>query len=97
MRHGRVEHTLELVSGDLDPIVLGVDVGTLLVTRETYTAGRGGPGLIEEMFSDYRPVGGVQMPFAAERRVGQFSVKRRVTDIQINAPLDPTLFKRSGS
>jgi zinc protease len=94
---GRVEHSLELVSGDLDPIVLGVDARTLLVTRESYTAGRGGPGLIEEMFSDYRPVGGVQMPFAAERRAGQFSVKRRVTDIQINAPLDPTLFKRSGS
>ena len=35
--------------------------------------------------------------YEAERRVGQFSVKRRVTDIQINAPLDPTLFKRSGS
>ena len=42
---GRVEHMLELVSEDLDPVVLAIDSGTLLVTRETYTAGgRGGPG-----------------------------------------------------
>ena len=94
---GRVEHTLEVVIGDLDPIVLGIDARTLLVTRETYSAGRGGPGMVEELFSDYRPVDGVQMPYTAERRVGQFSVKRRVTDIQINTPLDPALFKRSGS
>jgi zinc protease len=94
----RVEHTLELVSGDLDPIILAVDAGTLLVTRESYSAaGRGGPALVEELFSDYRPVNGVQVPFAAERRVGRLSVKRRVTDIQINTPLDPSLFRRSGS
>jgi zinc protease len=95
---GRVEHMLEVISGDLDPIVLAIDSGSLMVTRETYTAaGRGGPTLVEERFSDYRPVDGVQMPFAAERRVGRFTVKRRVTDIQINTPLDPSLFKRSAS
>jgi len=89
---------LELASSDLDPIILAVDAGTLLVTRESYSAGgRGGPALVEELFSDYRRVNGVQVPFAAERRVGRLSVKRRVTDIQINTPLDPSLFKRSGS
>jgi zinc protease len=94
---GRVEHALELTGGDLDPIILAVDSRTLLVTRETYTAGRGGSALVQELFSDYRAVDGVQMPFAAERRVGPLSVKRRVTDIQINTLLDPSLFKRSGS
>ena len=95
---GRVEHTIELVSAGLDPVVLAVDAGTMLVTRETYTAGNGGQqALVEELFSDYRAVDGVQMPFAAQRRVGRFSVKRRVIDIHINTPLDPSLFKRSGS
>ena len=80
---------VEVISEDLDPIVLAIDSGSLMVTRESYTAaGRGGPTLVEERFSDYRPVDGVQMPFAAERRV---------TDIQINTPLDPSLFKRSAS
>jgi zinc protease len=94
---GHVERTLELVSGGLDPIVLGVDADTMLVTRETYTAGSGGLARVEELFSDYRTVDGVKMPFAAERRVGPLSVRRRVTGIQINTPLDPSLFKRSGS
>jgi zinc protease len=93
---GRVERAIELSGGDLDPIVLAVDPDTMLVTRETYTAG-GGLALVEELFSDYRAVDGVQMPFAAERRVGRLSVKRRVTEIRINTPIDPSLFKRSGS
>ena len=94
---GRVERAIELSSGDLDPVVLAVDADTMLVARETYAAGSGGLALVEELFSDYRAVQGVQMPFAAERRVGRLSVKRRVTDIQINTSLDPSLFKRSGS
>jgi hypothetical protein len=37
------------------------------------------------------------MPFMAERHVGPITVKRRVLDVQLNRPLDPSLFKRSGS
>jgi hypothetical protein len=39
----------------------------------------------------------VQMPFAAERRVGPLSISRQVQDIRINRPIDPSLFIRSGS
>ena len=57
--------------------------------------------LIEETFSDYRAVSGVQMPFAAERRTWPptmpMIIKRHVTDLQINRPIDPLLFTRPAS
>jgi len=31
------------------------------------------------------------------RRVGSLSVERRATDVQINTPIDPALFKRPAS
>ena len=46
---------------------------------------------------DYRAVDGVQIAFQATRQVGGRSVERRVTDVKINAPVDPTLFKRPAS
>jgi hypothetical protein len=67
------------------------------VTKEAFAAGPGGQALVEESFSDYRAVDGVQVPFMAERHVGPITVKRRVLDVQINRPIDPSLFKRSGS
>jgi len=89
--------TLELSTSTSSPIILSIDAETMRVTKQAYAAGPGGQALVEERFSDYRAVDGVQMPFSAERRVGPISVKRRVLDIQINRPLEPSLFKRSGS
>jgi hypothetical protein len=60
----------------------------------------GGPGqpLVEELFSDYRPVDAVQIAFLAQvRRGGQLILERRITSIKINAPLDSALFKRPAS
>jgi zinc protease len=94
---GRNVRTLELSSATTSPIVLSIDAETMRVTKEAFAAGPGGQALVEESFSDYRAVDGVQMPFMAERHVGPISVKRRVLDIQINRPLEPSLFKRSGS
>jgi zinc protease len=94
---GRNVRTIELSSATMSPIVLSIDAETMRVTKEAFAAGPGGQALVEESFSDYRAVDGVQMPFMAERHVGPISVKRRVLDIQINRPLEPSLFKRSGS
>ena len=74
-----------------------MDPETQLVTKETYLADRPAQPLVEETFSDYRSVEGVQVAFAAERRIGTRVVKRRVSDIKINTPLDPALFKRPRS
>jgi hypothetical protein len=50
------------------------------------------------MFSDYKPVDGVQIAFTANVVVGGKPIlKRRVSDIQINASLNPALFKRPTS
>ena len=49
-----------------------------------------GQPLIEELFSDYRPVDGVHVAFAAEVRAdGKPVVTRRLNEIAINAALDP--------
>jgi zinc protease len=94
---GHVNHALELSARDLNPIVLYIDPDTGLVTKQTFVADLTGQPLVEEQFSDYRPVDGVQIAFRATRKIGTLSVERRVTDIRINAPIDPSLFKRPGS
>jgi hypothetical protein len=94
---GRPQRVLELTGTDQNPIVLDIDAETFRVTKESYAAGAGGQALVDEAFSDYRVVDGVQMPFAAERRAGPLVIRRRVTDIQINRPVDPQLFARPAS
>jgi len=94
---GRTERVLEVEGPGGTPILLNIDAGTYRVVKESFAAGAGGRALVEETFSDYRSVNGVQMPFAAERRVGPLSIGRRVHDIRINEPIDPSIFTRSGS
>jgi hypothetical protein len=94
---GRNVRTLELSTNTTSPIVLSIDAETMRVTKEAFAAGPGGQAFVEDSFSDYRAVDGVQMPFMAERHVGPITVKRRVLDVQLNRPIDPSLFKRSGS
>jgi len=66
--------------------------------RKQVFAGEGpGRPLIEEQFSDYRPVDGIQLAFTASRKVGPQTVERRASSIKINPPIDPTLFKRPAS
>jgi zinc protease len=92
---GTRHHTLEVSGTDLDPIVLYIDPDTGLISKQTYVAGGAGRPVIEEMFSDYRPVDGVQIAYGATiQRGGQPVLARRVTNIKINAPIDPALFKR---
>jgi zinc protease len=94
---GGTEHVLEVTGLDGNPIVLTIDGETYRVTKESYAAGGRGQALVEETFSDYRAVSGVQMPFLAVRRVGPLSITRRVSDIRVNQPVAPSLFTRSGS
>jgi zinc protease len=94
---GRNTRTIEISSNTMSPIVLSIDPETMRVTKEAFAAGPGGQVLVEESFSDYRAVDGVQMPFLAERHVGPVAIKRRVLDMQLNRPLEPSLFKRPAS
>jgi hypothetical protein len=92
---GKVHRALELSAVDLDPMALYIDPETNLIVKQTYVAGGVGRPLVEELFADYRPVDGVQIAFTARvRRGGQPILERQITDIKINPPLDPALFKR---
>jgi zinc protease len=93
---GKTEHALEVSSSDLNPIVLYIDSDSGLIRRQAFAEGPGRP-LVTERFSDYRTVDGLQIPFSASRKVGDITVERKVTDIKINPPIDPSLFKRPAS
>ncbi len=93
---GHVSHALELSAKDLNPVVLYVDPSSGLITKETFVAGPNNV-LIEEAFSDYRAVEGVQFAFHAQRTAGELKAERQVRDIAVNPALDPSLFKRPAS
>ena len=94
---GRISHALELSARDLNPIVLYVDPDSGLIRKRMYTADAPGRPVIEEEFSDYRPIDGIQIAFRATQKVGPLSVERRVIDVKVNAPIDAALFQRPAS
>ena len=92
---GVVHHVMELSAAGADPFILYIDPSTNLISKETYVAAGPERPLVEEVYSDYRPVDGVQVAFtAAIRQGGRQVVERRVTAFTINTPLDSALFKR---
>jgi hypothetical protein len=94
---GQVSHAIELSATDLNPIVLYIDPQSSLIRKRVYAADAPGRPVVDEAFFDYRDVDGIQFAFRATQKVGPVSVERRVTDVKINAPIDPALFKRPAS
>ena len=95
---GTLRHALELSSNTVEPFVLYIDPATNLIDKEAYVSGEPGQPLVEEIYSDYRPVDGVQIAFSGSmRRAGRRLLTRRVMKFTINTLLDPSLFKRPGS
>jgi zinc protease len=95
---GALRYTLELSGSDLDPTILYIDPETGLVVKQSYVAGGRGTPLVEELFSDYRAVDGVQVAFGTTVRIrGESVLDRRVAAFTINAPISPALFKRPTS
>ena len=91
---GALHHALEISAPDLNPVVLLINRETAQIDRQTFVADAPGRPIIEEEFSDYRPVDDVQIAFHGVRRNGSQTLERRISDIKINTPLDPALFKR---
>jgi zinc protease len=95
---GKVSHALEFSARDLNPIVLSIDPANGLVTKQTFVAPPAAGGdLVEETFSDYRAVDGVQFAFLAERTSGELKVERQVHEIKVNPPVDSATFSRPRS
>jgi hypothetical protein len=92
-----VDHAIELTAPDLNPVVLYIDPDTALISKLTFVDDGPARPLVEERFSDYRNVSGLQIAFRATRRVGGQTVDRWVSDVKTNVALDPSLFKRPGS
>ncbi|MGE0445068.1 MAG: M16 family metallopeptidase [Vicinamibacterales bacterium] len=87
---------LELRGPQLPPTRLYINQ-QMLVARQAYsTPGPDGtPVQVEELFSDYRPVEGIRVPFEASvRRDGRPLLDRTLTRMVINGPVDDTLFAR---
>jgi zinc protease len=76
------------------PVTLVLDAKSGRILRATYPA----PGLsgeVEEAFSDYRDVNGLQVAFAVTLKHPQLgTMKRVIRKFDYNTPLDPALFTK---
>ena len=92
---GRVQ-VLEISGPNLDRVRLLID-DEMLIAGQAYTlAGPDGEQLLsEEVFSDYRTVDGVRVPFEAQRLLnGQPVMKRTLTKVVLNEPIPESMFSR---
>ena len=97
-RDGRVLKVVEISGEGVSPVRLYIDPSNQIVRQTFATAGPDGrPMQAEELFSDYRDVEGIQVPFKAEvLRNGRTILDRTLTAVKFNAELDPSLFARPG-
>jgi len=78
-------------------VLLYIDPESGLIDKLAFVDDAPSRPLVEERFADYRMVDGIQIPFQGSRKIGTQSVERRTTDVKLNTPIDPTLFKRPAS
>ena len=83
---GKLHQAVELSGAGLDPMVMYIDPDTSHVAKLAYVVNGPGKPLVEEIFSDHKPVDGVQVAFTASvRQAGRAVIERRIIDIKINA------------
>jgi zinc protease len=95
-RDGKVLRVAEVSGEGFSPVRLYIDPSFQVVRQTFAISGPDGRAVqAEEVFSDYRAVEGIQVPFRAEvLRNGKPILERTLTEVQFNAELDPTLFTR---
>jgi len=97
---GRGLTALGVGGGAIPPVVLLLDPATDLILAQRYDAPAGAGGretreTMEEQFSDYRNVDGLQVAFAAVVQAAGLPVlTRRVRTFEYNVPLAADLFTR---
>ena len=95
-RDGRTLRVLEIGGAQVPPVKLYIDP-QYLIARQMFTAAGpdGLPVQAEEVFSDYRRIEGVQVPFKADVvRSGRVILSRTLKNVTLNGPLDDKLFAR---
>jgi zinc protease len=93
---GRVLKVLEISGPQLPAVRLYIDSQNFIARQSFSTPGPDGkPIQADEVFSDYRSVTGVQVPFRADvRRGGQVILSRTLTNVSLNTPVDDALFAK---
>jgi zinc protease len=83
---------LEITGPDMRPLTLFINRDNGLIDRTRYD---GADGRVEERYSDYRIVDGIQIPFhTVVRRPGMTSIERDIKTIKFNVPLAPGIFDK---
>jgi hypothetical protein len=86
---------IEISGEGLGPVTLVINRDNGLIEQARYLAGP--EGRSEETYSDYRNVGGIQVPFHTVVRRGALSpIERDVKTIHFNVPIAPALFVKPG-
>ena len=87
---------IEISGAELQPVRLYVDPQGLIARQTFQTPGADGkPVQTEEIFSDYRAVSGVQVPFKAELVAnGRAILTRTLSNVSFNTPIDDAMFQR---
>ena len=93
---GRPVQVLEVSGPQLDRVRLYVDQQMLIVGQAYSIPGPAGRTLLsEEVFSDYRFVSGIRVPYEAQLlQNGQPVLKRTITKVTINEPVPDALFNK---
>jgi zinc protease len=88
--------SLEVTIPGGKPVTLSIDAVTGLITRSRYRTSAGGADVTtEEIYSDYRDVNGLKVPFKTElRREGGPTVERIVRKYEFNVPVDAMIFSK---
>jgi hypothetical protein len=95
-RDGTPVQVLEISGAGIDRVRLHID-SAMRIVGQAYS--RPDPSgrqiLMEEVFSDYREVQGIHVPFEAQLlHNGQPILKRTFTSVTLNGPVSDTLFAR---
>jgi len=86
---------IELSGEGLSPVTLVINKTNGLIEQARYVSALEGRSV--ETYSDYRNVGGIQVPFHTVSRRGALSpVERDIKTIRFNVPLPATLFVKPG-
>lgn len=85
---------LKLTKTDGSEIYIYLDAARGIELRSTLaTKSADGEALNEIIYGDYRPVGGVMMPFSVENRLnGETSVRMTLENIEVNPAISDALF-----
>jgi hypothetical protein len=94
---GRRQTSIEITPAGLGPVTLRLDPQTGFIESASY--GVPGPSgrrsTMEQRLQDYRPVDGVQFPFAAAVRLdGALVQERLLKKVEVNPTIDPGVFTK---